>query len=85
MIDVILSDSRCSYSCIRKGLFDMATAALGSAYVLHDEGVYQLAEMSAGASAPVSAPGFRSHFVESSSAPDKLSALEHLVRAHTER
>ena len=63
----------------------MATAALGSAYVLHDEGVYQLAEMSAGGSAPISSPGFKSHLAESSSVTDTLSALENLVRAHSER
>jgi hypothetical protein len=63
----------------------MATAALGSAYVLHDEGVYQLAEMSANGSAPVSSPGFRSHLVEPSSITDQLSALERLVRAHSEK
>jgi len=63
----------------------MASAALGSAYVLSVEGVRQLAEMSVAGSAPVSSPGFSSQLLDSRSAERRLSDLERLVQAHTAR
>jgi hypothetical protein len=63
----------------------MASTALGSAYVLTDEGVRQLADMSLAGSAPVSSPGFYSQLRDSSNAAGRLSALEQLVRAHSDR
>ena len=61
----------------------MASEALGSAYVLSDDGVRQLLAMAANGSAPVASPGFSSRLREAGSADDRLSALERLVRAHS--
>jgi hypothetical protein len=63
----------------------MASEALGSAYVLTDAGARELAQMMAGTSAPVSTPGFTSRRREDGNAAERLSALEKLVRAHSER
>lgn len=62
---------------------DMASEALGSAYVLSDTGARQLADMAARGSAPLASPGFSSRLHESASAARRLSDLERLVRAHT--
>lgn len=62
---------------------DMASEALGSAYVLSEVGARQLAEMTTRGSAPVASPGFSSRLRESASADSRLSALERLVSAHT--
>lgn len=60
----------------------MATQALVTPYVLTDEGVRQLAEMSEGSGAPISSPGFTTRLLTGEAARDRLSALEKLVRAH---
>lgn len=62
---------------------DMASEALGSAYVLSEAGARQLAEMTVRGSAPVASPGFSSRLREFDSADSRLSALERLVRAHS--
>lgn len=61
---------------------DMASEALGSAYVLSEVGARQLAEMTTRGSAPVASPGFSSRLHESASADSRLTALERLVSAH---
>lgn len=61
----------------------MASEALGSAYVLTDEGVAQLAAMARAGGAPSSSEGFTSHYRDSSST--RLSALEELVRHRPRR
>lgn len=63
----------------------MSTSALGSPYVLSDEGARQLADMMAQGSAPLASPGFTSRLRESSDAESRLSSLQELVRAHEAR
>ena len=63
----------------------VATAALGSPYVLSDEGVFQLAEMVERGSAPVSSPGFTSRLRESSDAESRLSRIEASLSASSSR
>lgn len=63
----------------------MASEALGSAYVLSNDGARQLAEMVTNGSAPVASPGFSSRLRESGSAEVRLTALENLVRAHASK
>lgn len=58
----------------------MASSALGSAYVLSNEGVRQLVDLEASGSAPVSEPGFvSSRPVDRESLERKLAALQGLV------
>lgn len=58
----------------------MASTALGSAYVLSDEGVRQLIDLEARGSAPVATPGFVSERPSDvSSLNRQLSALQRLV------
>lgn len=60
----------------------MASEALGSAYVLSEAGASQLADMTARGSAPVASPGFSSRLRTSTTADERLSALQRLVRSH---
>jgi hypothetical protein len=58
----------------------MASSALGSAYVLSNEGVRQLVDLESHGSAPISAPGFVSNRpADKESLERKLSALQGLV------
>lgn len=58
----------------------MASAALGSVYVLSSEGVAQLADLQANGSAPVETPGFVSGRPADADARERrLTELQRLV------
>lgn len=58
----------------------MASAALGSVYVLSTEGVAQLADLQSRGSAPVATPGFVSaRPVDDASRDRRLTELQRLV------
>lgn len=60
----------------------MASSSLVTPYVLTDDAVRLLAEMSEAGGAPAASPGFTSQLRTGEAARDRLSALEKLVRAH---